>query len=330
MIIRIFRENQALVILLSVFTAILISVYVGIYVPFSPDFSILYHKPLYIYFPSLTDFSGLKILVTIVNLLLVLINGLYLNRLVIKYQLIQTRTSLPLILFFILSAPYFTSYTGLSFGIIALFILQIALEKLFDTAEDKGVAYGYFDSSLLLSVATLLCPYMIFFIPFFLFILVQLKGIRWREFLFVILGIFVPVVLIAGVFYIFEIDYQKIFTYFINISGFRPAYILTAYPIIWISTIGLLFLLSSFKILQDYVKMKVLTRKYSFLFLVLFAFSLLTGFSYPVIGHDYIFLLTLPISFLFTYYFTNCRLTILNQVLFIAFIAVNLLAFVMN
>lgn len=323
MIIRIFRENQLFIILLSFLISVLVWIRVGFYDQNIPDISGSFFSSAFFLLPILKSINNYQAISVLLNIALLIFSGNYLTRLCIKFQLIPIRTSLPMFILFMISMPYFSHYNGFSYPLATIPVLLLVIDLLFASAEDKGISFSYFDSALLLSFMSFFNFYIIFFVAFIFFILIQFKGLQWRELLFILFGILTPYLFLIAFLYLLDIDIQDWFSGFKALFTTKLPIILPVsfYAIIIFS--GILFLVASFGIARNYVKMRTVIRKYA---VVLFGLLILTFIIliYPVLKIDYLFFLAIPLSFLFSYYFATCRINLFNQVIFVLFLGINL------
>jgi hypothetical protein len=321
MIIKLFRENQIFTILLTLLLSSLVGLLVILTKEFTPGVSSIYYKSLFAIVPTLKSINDFKILSTCLNILLILLCGFYLSRITVKYQIFPIRSLLPMFVFFILSIPYFAEYSGFSYPLLTLLVLLSALDMFFANIDLKGTSYRFFDGALLISTASLLNIYFIFFIGFVFVVWIQFRGYKWREFIFILLGTIVPYLVVFSMLYLTDISFSPIVNEFKNIAQIHSIISYNNNSLYYmIGFIGFMTLASSVQILRDYVKMKIVVRKYSLVFLLLFLFVLLLALVFPLIERDIIFFFALPLSFLFSYYFNNCKINIFNQILLLVLI----------
>jgi hypothetical protein len=321
MIIRLFRENQIFTVLLTLLLSFLTGFFIIVSKNFSPGFGYIYLKSFYVIAPSLKLIGDYKALSTLLNLSLTIIIGFYLSRIMIKYSIITMRSLLPMFIFVVLSIPYFKEYTGFSYPLLTLLALLASLDMIFADIDLKTTSFRFFDGTLLLSVASFFNIYFIFFIVLLIIIWIQYRGFNWREFAFIVLGTIIPYLILFAVLYLKGINISPIVNQFKGLSELKSVIPLQDSLYYFVGLLGLSVLIGSAHIVRDYVKMKIVIRKYSLIFLYLFMAVLLIAFLFPIIERDIIFFFALPLSFLYSYYFTKCETNIFNQLLFLALIA---------
>ncbi len=325
MIIRAFRENQTFALLFSFLISVLLWVMVGYVKPYEPDYQTLFNSSLFFLFPGLKEINSFRLVCSAINILFVFIAGIYLSRIAFKFQLLSRRTLLPLVIFLIITLPYFVVYSGLSYALLSITLILRMLDILFMSLGKQKVSYGYFDAALLISFCSIFNFYTALLVVFLIFVLIQFKGLQWRELLFIIIGMLVPYIIFIAMLYIINMDinaffisYKKMFSMRVVFDNNLSLFILGAYTLF-------LLIIGTIKMMNSLVKMKILTRKYSIVFFGLFLTSMLIAVFYPVADRDIIFYVALPLSYLFGYYFANCRVTLVNQVMFLLLIGGNIL-----
>jgi len=230
--------------------------------------------------------------------------------------------------YFFMALTWFNPYRGLSIQLITMPVLLFVTDQLFSSAERKYVSMSFFNSAMLLSIASIFYFNIIFYILFVFFLYFRLRGIYWRELVFVILGAALPYFSLFCLMYLFSSDISE---YIASIKVLWQYKLVTVHSnafLINITFLAILFLISSGQAMNQYVKMKIITRKFSVSFFVFFAFSLAFILLIPSLNRDGILYISAPLSFLFGFYFTTCRSNILNQVLFFLFLAGNIVTLV--
>lgn len=323
MLLRVFRENQAFSLLLMLLLSVLLVIFIGIENSYEPTILSLYNHSAFYLFPWLRNIDSNTILSTIINLFFILFTGFYLTRLTIKHQLLPTRNLMPMFLFFFMCLPWHASYSGLSFQLLTLPILLFVTDNLFSAAEKKQLSLSFFNTSMLLSLASIFYFNIIFYLLFIFFLYFRLRGAYWRELVFIILGAALPYFILFTILYLLDID---------SMNYIDSIKVLWQYKLVFNSGnvflgnlifSGILFLIASWQAMSQYVKMKIITRKFSVSLFSLFVLTVAFVLLVPSINRDGIVYLAIPLAFLYGYYFTTCRINIINQVLFFLFLAGN-------
>lgn len=324
MIIKVFRENQTFTLLFSILVSLFVWALVGYFKPYEPDYQTLFNTSLFYLFPQLKNINTYRIICSTTNIIFIFINGIYLSRLSYKYQLFSRRNLLPLFFFLTLSSPYFLAYSGISYSLLSITVLLKVISILFSTLEKQKTSYGYFDSALLISLISIFNFYSIFLVLFLIYVLIEFKGPQLREFLFIIVGILVPYILFIAFLYLVDLDLKAFIQSYAQMFSMKTTFPINTALVILGAFTGLMLIISSVKMINSFIKMKIVTRKYSIVFFGFFISSLLIALFYPITDRDILFYLILPVSYLFAHYFTNCKPSLINQVLFLLIIASNL------
>ncbi|MBN2484700.1 MAG: hypothetical protein JXB34_01880 [Bacteroidales bacterium] len=328
MLVRLLRDNK---ILAALFSAILLFFYWFIpayYSNYNPGDRMFYRSAIFYMFPEIGQADNFQALASLFNVMLLLINSIYISKIIIRYQAIPQRSSLHQFMFILLSSPYFAFYSGISPVLVSLFFFLITFDLLFQAIDIKATSRRFFDMALVLSVASFFSFYVIFFNVFLFFAWLHYRGIaRWRELVYIIIGAILPYFFLFSAFYLSDIKFNGFFKQFFYYPGLvlqSNAYKHALIPGIFS---GAIILLTSVHILQQYMKMKIVNRKYSLAFMALFINALLIAFFYRGIETDFIFFIIFPLSFLFSFYFSTCRYSIFNQLLLILLIVANIFVF---
>jgi hypothetical protein len=330
MLIKVFKENQGFTFLFLLLLSAVLWALVVFRKTIEPGVLSLYDHSIFFLFPSLKNINQNFSLSIVLNILLILISGYYLSRIVIKYQLIPGRSILPMLTFFFLSLPWFSTYRGFSYALFTLPVLLYITDILFRSAEEKRLSFAYFNAAMIISVASLFNFFIAFYLLFIFFLFFRLRGGLWREVLFIILGAILPYVVFFAMLYLFDADIQSFLSSYIILNTYHFVFEATNPEILLLLFLGIFFFVASWKAMNQYVKMKIIVRKYSVLLLVLFALSIILGLLFQSINRDIMLFIAVPLSFLFGFYFTTCRTNIFNQILFLLFMAGNASVFVLS
>lgn len=329
MLLRVFRENQAFTLLLLLLLSALLWIFTGFKTNLQPNVSLLYNHSAFSFLPGLRNINTSPALAVFFNIFLVLLIGYYLSRLTQRHQLMPSRSFIPMVLFFVFSVPWFATYTGFSYALVCLLVLLFVVDILFFSAESKTLSFSFFNAALLLSLVSLVYFNIFFYLLFVVFLFFRLRGAFWRELVFILLGAAIPYFFLFGILYLTDNSISEYMSSIWNLWEFKNVMETSTFLWVNIAFAVLLFFISSWHAMNQYVKMKIITRKFSVSFLVLFIISLIFALLLPDLNRESLFFLAAPLSFLFGYYFTTCRLNILNQLFFLLFLIGNVGVLVM-
>lgn len=242
--------------------------------------------------------------------------AILLNFLNTKYILTPERNFLPSF-FFILITSLFTGVQELNPILPASLILLAVIFFLFLTYKSEPDSLRFFDVGLLIGLGTL------FFAPFIYFILLIWIGIiimrpfYWREWVYPVLGVSSIYLLTWGYYYIFLDEGERIIRLFLN--NISPVFItpeIDKFSIIAIVYLLILLVAASAYILKIYQYRKVYIRLFFQIFFWIFFLSLGIFFSIQGNNLHLIYLMALPMTFLFTNYFTGTNKKLGSRILF--------------
>jgi len=311
--IKFFRRNQQFLTAFSLIYGIAVvfasyfnipfSQYAGnpVRVPFIPENFHLINQDTYLLF---------IILVTIILLFI----GFYLTRMMVNFLIISSRSQFPAIFFFAIAAFAF-NYDLFSGAIISSFLLLLSIERIFGSVDRKSRPTRFFDSGLLIGIASFFYFNTIFLLPFFLITQVTLKPASWREIIYIFIGVFLPFLYIFSWYFLmgnsFSATWQRI-TGWVFVER-----ILIVNPYFWMVTgiFILVILISSFYALRVFASTKIIVRKYYQLLFILFINLGLVFILIPSTGFEIFFLAAIPASVPLSLYFTQCRDNIFNRIL---------------
>jgi Family of unknown function (DUF6427) len=241
---------------------------------------------------------------TAITLALVVLQGLWLVRLNTRFIFINNRNYLPALLFILLCTSI-PDLQRLNPVLLSGFFLLLAIEKVFESYRNNKLSYEYFVAAFYISIGYLFYPYLIFFIFFIWAALAVLKPFNWREWAFTIIGFLVPVFFTFSFYYLVYNDPLRIYLDFK--AAFSSNYHFSDYHISGIAFFGfmvLLVLVASQFMIRTYTGMKILPRKAFTVIFWLFVNSIAVYLLVSQASVEMIFLVAIPLSYLFSNYFT--------------------------
>jgi hypothetical protein len=273
-----------------------------------------YPVPVYSTFRFI-EYYDPRITVTI-SLVLLLISGFLLMRLNVQFFFIQTRSQLPAFFFIFICSSFIPLHRFNPVFISSIFVI-FAIFRIFSTFKKEQLCFNYFDAALLISIGSLFYFNLIFLIVIIWIGLIILRPFIWREWIFTIIGMAVPYVLLFSWYYLLDLDINNLLdtyksylthdSYDINFN--LPYLIMAIYYLI-------MLVISSVYMISVYAVKKIYSRKFFMFFLWLFIVSVAIFYIVPSAGYEMIVLAALSISFLFTHYFVNVKPNWLNRILF--------------
>ena len=314
MLLRLFIRKQQFIIVLILILAL--AFWLPSILNYKSSFFIFDFYPSPVYSPiQSVEYSSPRITV-IISFILLVFSGFLLTRLNVRFFFIQARTQLPA-LFFILICSSFIPLQRLNPVSISVIFLIIAVFKIFDTYKKERLCYNFFDAALLISVGSLFYFNLIFLIVLIWIGLILLRPFIWREWVFTLIGLLVPYIILFFYYYMMDLDinsllgtYKSYFLYKRYGMNFDLSYRLLAIYYL------LMLIISSIYMIAVYPVKKIYARKFFMFFLWLFIVAITIYFFIPSAGYEMIIIASLSVSFLLTHFFVNVRPNWINSSLF--------------
>ena len=233
----------------------------------------------------------------ILAFLLVFIQAWLINVTIAKYR-VATEVSLLPGVFYCLLTSLMPDFLPLSSILLANTFLILAVYNLLDAYKNNYVAGRIFDAGLWLGVASLFHFPYIFLIFWGIIGLGILRGISFKEFLMLLLGLIVPIFLQGA--YCFWIgnmtDFYEHFTQNIGLVSFMPFHTSTIY--VKIGIITLLVLLTIMASSQFFSRRNMTAQKYISMLYWLMLLCGLTIFTQRGIDLNQLLVLSVPLGIL--------------------------------
>jgi hypothetical protein len=256
-----------------------------------------------------------RFLASLVALILIIVNGYMLIQLNTIHIFIPGRTQLPAFLYSALAISI-TSLHQLTPQLIASSLLILLLFRILSTYKSEGISLNFLDAGLLVSLASLFYFPAVAFFLFLLFALIILRPFIWREWTFAAIGLVLPYLLLASVYYLVEWPFSGYLTD-ISATWHKTEQHFRMREIVNWSYIAVLLIIGSIFMIRAIDSMKIHARKFFLVFLDFFLFSVLIFLILPGWGIGMVFFTSAPLAYLFSYYFVKCRRHWANEILFI-------------
>jgi hypothetical protein len=274
--------------------------------------------PLYKF---ITDFlPATSAVAASITLVLVILQGFWLVRLNTRFIFINNRNYLPA-LFFILLCTSIPDLQRLNPVLLSGFFLLLAIEKVFESYRNNKLAYEYFVAAFYISIGSLFYPYVIFFVFFIWAALAVLKSFNWREWAFTIIGFLLPLFFTFSFYYLVHNDTLRLYHDFK--ASFSSNFHFTNHQMPVIAFFGfmaLMVLVGSQFMIRTYAVMKILPRKAFTVIFWLFLNSIAVYLLVRSASVEMIFLVAIPLSYLFSNYFTFLKSTRWGNILLLIFL----------
>ena len=296
-----YRNNQPFVIILIIFTAFIL------WTPFliDPEYFLgglnFQKQPLDLM--SLISSWNQYFLLSL-SLLLCLFLAFLVSFINLSQQLIEKRNYLPA-LFFLLSLswiPYLKIHVN---SLIAFIFISFALNSMLSSYTRKNDLSVFFTSGVLIALASL----FYFHFSVFLFVLwiaiILFQRPSWRNFMASIIGFLVPWWFYYGIYYIINSSVRELNRLIISfLLSNKPFEEINILQWVLIGLTILIILFSSINFVKKINQMKIRKKRFFYLFLWTFIIILIQYIVLPVHESMILMGMMIPLSFLFSHYFS--------------------------
>jgi hypothetical protein len=260
--------------------------------------------------------DGDKFLSGMLALSMLIINALLLSRLNMKYILLKSRTYLPSFLFLLIVSSYLP-LQKLNPAVFASIFMLFAIEAIFGTIKKEGLAYEYFLASFLVSIGSLFYArgailMFVIWIGLSLF-----RNLRWREWVFTIIGFLLPYLFLFSLFYLTGQElaprWQGILSNLSPDQGFND---FSRFYIFFYAYVAMLILLASRKMISTYQGLKIYVRKFYRMNFWIFAITLMAYLFLYSQSFELVYFSGFAMAYILSYYFFNLRSKLTGEILF--------------
>ena len=315
--IKFLRRNQQAFIFFIVFYSFfaVFSVYIGkanqqnLPIPFSLPFLANYKNLLF-------ELDNSGIILSVFTAVGLLFAGFYLTRTTIKFLILQNRVHFPAI--FLISVSSFAFYQELFSEILisVIFILFI-INRIFGIVSGKTLSLRYLDVGILLAIGSLFYFNIIFLLPFLWISQFILRQFNWRELLYTLIGLALPFLYILTGYFILDKSIKEMVNMLFQWMALDKV---VNYSWTLIASLGFylfVMIIANLFAIRRYATAKVQLRKYYQLLFFLFLNIVLMFILIPSVGIEIFILLSIPVAVLLSTYFSDCRNSFINNILFL-------------
>lgn len=260
-------------------------------------------------------FFNYRFLSTILAFILVFIQGFILNSIFSSHQLSNKITFLPAFLYIILLSSDYNSMTISPFLILNTFTIG-AIYFLFRCYDKKEGSDEVFNTTLFISLATLVYSPLALLMLWVWFTFFIYKTYKWRYWILSILGFITPFIFLGAYYYLTDQLIPK-FTFIIDNFIHLPDFFITLKPIQIVFFIGfaLLSIISIFTVLIYQNDSNINFRKKTSV-LILYFFIALMPCLYSIEHEELIFILAPSLAYIYMSYLFYNRKLIYSNIIF--------------
>jgi hypothetical protein len=232
---------------------------------------------------------------------------------------INERTFLPAVIYVIFSA-LFPENQVLNPVLPATLFLMLSFRRIMDSYRKPGIAFNFFDASVLISLGSLFYANLIWFGLLVLIGIALLRPGNITEISSALIGLVTPYILIFGLYYVLGKDLGVLLGDIRgNLFGDSQGYSFQRLTIIVLIYSGLMILISTGYLLQGINSKKIKSRKTFYLLLWGFFLSLAVYFILPSVSVELVWITAIPVSYLLANYFVFVKKKIIPEIIFSGF-----------
>jgi len=305
MFVGIFKSNQKII------GALLIVLAVILYIPAFWAHEEVYYQEYSILAVFFKSFKNIKWLMTLILIMLISFQALYLNYIITRFRLLKAETYLTAMVFVVLNVLSF-SIINLNTIVVANTFILLALNELFKVYNRNNAFSVLFNASFFIALASLVYFPLIVLLPLAIVVLFYTKTPVWRDFIIILIGLVVPYLYVGTYLYLSDsyFDINVLFESHTKILVQPKGYIYFG-----VLLGGLAFALLSFgnTISRSVVKVKKLLTIILLLIPFVFGMLFLNALDYFATY----FVLVIPFAVVFSNFFQSIERKWLAEFLFL-------------
>ncbi len=243
-----------------------------------------------------------------------------------KFKLLAQTTTLPSVIYVLLTCGI-SMHAGFTSLLVSVLIVAFALERLQMGINDTQTNLALFDFGFLVSLSVIIYPKFVFLLLWALCVLFFSGRSTLQDVMALLFGLLTPVVFVA--FYYFWIeDLQQLPLLFTrHLEAGEYVYQVPSVEMIRLGILLFLLLVALIRLLGSYSFMVVNQRRGILALVSMFLFMSLTILMIPGTYYDFMYLLALPLSFIYAYFFISNRSAWFGNLMFLLLLAASFLAY---
>lgn len=245
-----------------------------------------------------------------------------------KFKLLHQTTTLPSLIYVLLTSGIMVNL-GFDYLLISVFIVALAVERLQTAINDTKSNQVLFDFGALIMLAVAIYPKFVFLVAWAMCVLFFSGRSTLKDIMALLIGLITPVLFL--VFYYFWTDRLPLLAQIFvqNLLVGEHIHKLPAIELVRLGMLSFLLLVSLYSLSVKY-SVLVVSRRRGILSLVsMLIFLALTLFIVPGNYYDFMYLLSLPLAFIYARYFLTNRFVIFGNLMFILLLSACFLTYVL-
>lgn len=239
-------------------------------------------------------------------LVLLVIQSYIMIRLNFKYMFIESKTYLPSV-FFVLFSSALVAYQELHPLLIGNVFILLAIDKAFLFEKSRNQFKRYFESGFLLGLGAIFYPNIFVFIVIVWLTMFYLRTFNWREWFSSIIGLITPFLFYVSALYLTNNTYNMLEKLSELLTLKSPTIQFSMYSISAIGFLGFISIIAIISGARVVGLKKISSRKYFSLFFLMILLIVAAFFLYPALGYEMLVVVSVPLSILFSIFFTEIR-----------------------
>jgi len=224
------------------------------------------------------------------------------NRIMVRQKVFSTNTFFPG-LFYFLTISISPEAIYLNSSLLAITFILLSLNKILDSYLDQTAYSKVFDSSILMSLATLIHPPFLIFTPIIWIGISIFSQVEWRHWTISILGLVCPWFILYSATQYFTIEELNLNYFFNFLFEDSHSFTLDRGDMLSLFGFGLITLLALIELVFSLKRKNIKARKSYILLLWVLALTLIYSFLSPDNFHIKLLPYSLPLSVIISNYF---------------------------
>lgn len=232
-----------------------------------------------------------------------------------KFKLLYQTTTLPSVIYVLLTSGIMVNL-GFDYLLVSVFIVAIAIERLQMAINDIKSNHALFDFGMLITLSVAIYPKFIFLIAWALCVLFFSGRSTLKDIMALLLGLLTPMLFILF-YYFWTNRLPQLYEIFVNnlMVGER-IHQLPSIEIVRLGMLLFLLLVALYNLSLKYSVLIVSHRRGILALVSMLIFLSATLFIVPGNYYDFMYMIALPLSFIYAQYFLTQRIVIIGNLMF--------------
>lgn len=245
-----------------------------------------------------------------------------------RYKFLSQTTTLPSLIYILLTSGIMVNL-GFDYLLISVFIVSLAIGRLQAAINNTQTNSAIYDFGFLITLAVAIYPKFVLLMLWAVCVLFFSGRSTLKDIMALLFGLVTPTLFV--VFYYFWVDrlpeLPVIFKESLLVGDF--IHTLPGIEMIRLGMLLFLLLLALYSIMVNYPISVVNQRRGILSVVSLLLFLSLTLFVIPGNYYDFMYILALPLSYIYAQYFINSRIRLLNNLMFLLLVCACFLTYLL-